>query len=122
MAERVAVLGLGYVGLPLAVAPDRAGRPVTGCDTNPALILDLQAGCAPNGELSGTSLDAVQSEYGLRPVDSPEAGARDAVIVALAHREFVEMEAEAIRGLGKPEALLYDVKGFLGRSGADMRP
>lgn len=73
MAEHVAVLGLGYVGL--AQAANR-----------------------------------------------PEAGARDAVIVAVAHRKFVEMAAEAIRGLGKPEALLYDIKGIPGRSGADTRP
>ncbi len=65
--------------------------------------------------------DAVQAEYGLRAVDRPEAGAYDAVIVAVAHREFVEMGADAIRGLGKPGALLYDIKGILGRSGADMR-
>ncbi len=65
--------------------------------------------------------DAVQAEYGVSAVDGPEAGTYDAVIVAVAHREFVDMGAEAIRALGKPGALLYDIKGILGRSGADMR-
>ena len=65
--------------------------------------------------------DAVQAEYGLSAVDHPDAGAYDAVIVAVAHREFVDMGAEAIRGLGKPGALVYDLKGILGRSRADMR-
>ena len=64
---------------------------------------------------------AVQRDYGLTPIAAPQPGTYDAIIVAVAHREFLEMGAEAIRGLGKPGALLYDIKGILGRSGADMR-
>lgn len=64
---------------------------------------------------------AVQGEYGLAPVDAPDAGAYDAIIVAVAHKEFVEMGAEAIRALGKPGAVLYDIKGIFGKSGSDLR-
>ena len=42
-APRVAVIGLGYVGLPLAVALARHG-PVTGFDRDPLRIAELRAG------------------------------------------------------------------------------
>jgi nucleotide sugar dehydrogenase len=35
---RVAVVGLGKIGLPLAVLYAEHGRPVVGCDTNPAVV------------------------------------------------------------------------------------
>ena len=63
----------------------------------------------------------MQAEYGIAPVTDPEAGAYDAVIVAVAHKEFVEMGPAAIRALGKPGAVLYDIKGIFGKSGADLR-
>ena len=37
------------------------------------------------------------------------------------HRDFVEMGSEAIRALGRPGALLYDIKGVFGRTGSDLR-
>jgi len=64
---------------------------------------------------------AMQAEYGITPVAEPEAGAYDAIIVAVAHKEFVEMGPAAIRTLGKPGAVLYDIKGIFGKSGADLR-
>ncbi len=64
---------------------------------------------------------AVQAEYGISPVAEPDAGAYDAVIVAVAHKEFVDMGSAAIRALGKPGAVLYDIKGIFGKSGADLR-
>lgn len=41
---RVGVIGLGYVGLPLAVAVARSGFPVTGFDIDPAKIVALDDG------------------------------------------------------------------------------
>lgn len=41
---RVGVVGLGYVGLPLAVAFAEAGHRVVGVDTNPRVIAALEAG------------------------------------------------------------------------------
>lgn len=64
---------------------------------------------------------AVQTEYGLTPVSTPDAGTYDAIIVAVGHTEFTEMGSDAIRALGKPGAVLYDVKGIFGKSGADLR-
>jgi UDP-N-acetyl-D-galactosamine dehydrogenase len=54
--DKIAVLGLGYVGLPLALAFARAGFVTTGFDTNSAHIRALNAGTDPNGEVAEASL------------------------------------------------------------------
>ena len=65
--------------------------------------------------------NVTEAEYGLSPIADPTPGAYDAIIVAVAHREFVDMGSTAIRSLGKPGAILYDIKGIFGKAGADMR-
>ena len=65
--------------------------------------------------------DAMQRENGLRPVEAPESGAYDGIIVAVSHSEFTSMGGDAIRALGKPGALLYDIKGILAKSESDLR-
>lgn len=65
--------------------------------------------------------DSVAREYGFTPVAAPESGVYDAIILAVAHREFQEMGPEAIRAFGKPGSLLYDIKGIFGKAASDMR-
>ena len=60
-------------------------------------------------------------EYGFATVAEPEAGAYDAIILAVAHREFIAMGAPAIRGLGKPHHVLFDLKYLLGPAESDLR-
>jgi UDP-N-acetyl-D-glucosamine dehydrogenase len=43
-SARVGVIGLGYVGLPLAITTSRAGFPVTGFDIDPTKIVSIEAG------------------------------------------------------------------------------
>ncbi|AZY48078.1 Vi polysaccharide biosynthesis UDP-N-acetylglucosamine C-6 dehydrogenase TviB [Bordetella avium] len=62
-----------------------------------------------------------QHEYGITPVAEPVEGSYDAVILAVAHHQFVEMGAEAIRKLGKPEHVLYDLKYVLTAQESDLR-
>ena len=62
-----------------------------------------------------------QAEYGVAPVATLEAGAYDAIVVAVAHNEFKEMGVDAIRALGKPDAVLYDVKAMFPQGAADLR-
>lgn len=52
--KSVAVIGLGYVGLPLAVHLARAGFEVTGVDTDEQLIHDLRIGKSVNPDLPVT--------------------------------------------------------------------
>jgi len=42
--RKIAVIGLGYVGLPVAVAFARSGTPVVGFDINAARVAELKAG------------------------------------------------------------------------------
>ena len=44
LRRKIAVIGLGYVGLPVAAAFARAGYPVVGFDIDQARILELKAG------------------------------------------------------------------------------
>jgi len=64
---------------------------------------------------------AAEHEYGITPVQQPEPGAYDAIIIAVAHHQFKAMGAEAIRALGKPEHVLYDLKYLLPASDSDLR-
>ena len=62
-----------------------------------------------------------QHEYGLTPIDAPKQGAYDAIIVGVAHQQFKDMGAEAIRALGKKEHVVYDLKYVMPRNAADLR-
>ncbi|MDH5833907.1 nucleotide sugar dehydrogenase [Luteimonas kalidii] len=58
-------------------------------------------------------------EYGIDPVAEPAAGSYDAVVLAVAHREFVALGADGVRALCKPEAIVFDVKRALPRERVD---
>ncbi|MFL5297703.1 MAG: nucleotide sugar dehydrogenase [Phenylobacterium sp.] len=63
-----------------------------------------------------------QAEYGLDLLTAaPEPGSYDAVVLAVAHRQFAELGAEAIRGFGRPQAVVFDVKSVLPKDAADLR-
>jgi len=49
---RVAIVGQGYVGLPLAIATATAGHEIVGIDSNPELVSMLLDGKSPIGDLS----------------------------------------------------------------------
>ena len=68
-------------------------------------------------------VDAVeaQHEYGITPVGEPRQGQYDAIVLAVAHRQFAEMGASAIRALGKPQHVLYDLKYILPADQSDLR-
>jgi UDP-N-acetyl-D-galactosamine dehydrogenase len=65
--------------------------------------------------------EEAKHEYDLTPVTTPQEGAYDAIILAVAHTQFVEMGAAAIRKLGKPTNVLYDLKYLLKPEEADLR-
>lgn len=66
--------------------------------------------------------DEALAEYGVELVPEPERGAYDAVILAVAHRQFGGMGAEAIRAFGKADShVLFDLKSVLGKGTSDVR-
>jgi UDP-N-acetyl-D-galactosamine dehydrogenase len=60
-------------------------------------------------------------EYGVKIVSEPSAGEYDAIILAVAHEQFIKMGVNKIRALGKPGAVLYDVKSLLPKDQVDGR-
>ena len=67
------------------------------------------------------SAEEARAEYAIEPVTEPAHGAYDAIILAVAHQQFTGMGAQAIRALGKPEHVLYDLKYVLSAQEADIR-
>ncbi|KEJ89694.1 nucleotide sugar dehydrogenase [Sulfitobacter donghicola] len=63
----------------------------------------------------------LEAQHGVKAVETPELGAYDAILVAVGHREFVNLGSDAIRAFGKEGAVLYDIKGVFGKSGSDLR-
>ena len=62
-----------------------------------------------------------EHEYGLSLVKAPDPGSYDEIILAVAHHQFREMGAKAIRALGKSEHVLYDLKYVLPSADVDLR-
>lgn len=65
--------------------------------------------------------DEAMHEYGITPIASPQAGSYDGIILAVSHHQFVAMGCKAIRALGKPDHVLYDLKYVLASDESDLR-
>ncbi|MEQ1711558.1 MAG: nucleotide sugar dehydrogenase [Hyphomicrobium sp.] len=63
-----------------------------------------------------------EEEYGFEPIrELPSTGTYDAIIVAVAHHEYVTMGAAKLKALGKPGAVVFDVKGVFPKADSDGR-
>ncbi|OTG86687.1 Vi polysaccharide biosynthesis protein VipA/TviB [Acinetobacter sp. ANC 4558] len=62
-----------------------------------------------------------EQEYGIRTIDELQQGSYDAVILAVAHQQFIELGATEIQALGKLNHVLYDLKYVLTQSESDIR-
>lgn len=60
-------------------------------------------------------------EYGLIPKKDLLAGFYDAIVLAVAHDEFITMGTADIRKLGKSSHVLYDLKYLFAKSETDLR-
>lgn len=67
------------------------------------------------------SADEAEREYGLRPIAQPQAGAYDAVVVAVAHQMFRDLGAEAVHALCRPSHVVHDIKGIFLKDRSDLR-
>lgn len=57
--------------------------------------------------------EQAHEEYGMELVSEPAAGAYDGIVLAVAHHQFREMGQDSIRALGRPGAVIYDLKHIL---------
>ena len=67
------------------------------------------------------SSEEAMHEYGIPVISKPELGAYDGIILAVAHKQFKDMGAKAIKAFGKPDHVLYDLKYILSPDESDIR-
>ncbi len=65
--------------------------------------------------------DEAERRLGLRPIDVPAAGSYDAIVLAVAHQQFIAMDPATIRGWGRNACALFDIKSALPPGLADAR-
>jgi len=51
-----------------------------------------------------------EDEYGIVPVQDPQPGRYEAIILAVAHRQFGELGIEWLRAWGRPDAVIFDIE------------
>ncbi len=67
------------------------------------------------------SPEEAQAECGVELISEPAIGAYDAIVLAVAHRQFAELGADGIHRFGKPNHVLFDVKYLLPPDQVDER-
>lgn len=67
------------------------------------------------------SAEEAQHEYGLELTAAPQKGNYDGVILAVAHKQFVQQGATAVRAYGKNISVVYDLKSVFPAVETDMR-
>ena len=65
--------------------------------------------------------EEAHDEYGITLVEGPDAGGYDAVVLAVAHRDFVELGAAGVKRFGAPNHVVYDIKSVLPKDQVDAR-
>lgn len=68
------------------------------------------------------SLIDAEQEYGLHCLaEVPRLGEYAAIVLAVGHKQFVDLGAAGIKAWGQPECVIFDVKGILPLGTADGR-
>jgi UDP-N-acetyl-D-glucosamine dehydrogenase len=83
MPKQLVVVGLGYVGLPLAQAASKAGLAVTGLDLNEAVISGLNGGKSHVDDLSSADIATMLSQGFKASSDETVINAADVVVVCV---------------------------------------
>ena len=87
-APTVAVVGLGYAGLPLAVALAQSGARVIGVDTDAARVSEIGRGGSPVSDVSDAAVASLVSAAGDGPrltatTDFDRVAAADAILICV---------------------------------------
>lgn len=67
------------------------------------------------------NVEEAQHEYGITPITKPKTAHYDAIVTAVAHREFAELTTADLRAYGCENAVLYDIKAILDKEEIDGR-
>jgi len=80
-AQNVLVIGLGYVGLPLAIQAARSGFRVTGLDTSEKIVAGLTAGRSHVDDVTDAEVAEMLAAGFLATTDEAEAGPQDVIVI-----------------------------------------
>ena len=126
--RKIAVIGLGYVGLPVAAAFARAGNPVVGFDVDAARVKELNDGFDRTCEVEPEDLRHKTLTFSADPAAIRHS---DFYIVTVptpiddAHRPDLGAMIAASRSVGaalkKGDIVVYEFHRLSGRSGRRMR-
>lgn len=107
---RVAVIGLGYVGLPVAVAFAEAGFRVAGLDVDRRRVACVRSGRSPVRDVSSSRLKALVAGHRLTAASDPSVLAhQDAIIVCVP----TPLKEGGIPDLSLVEAAVEDIRRHL---------
>ena len=62
-----------------------------------------------------------EHEYGLAPIQALEPKQYDAIVIAVAHDQFIQMSIDDFKTLGKPNYVLYDLKYVMDKGESNIR-
>ena len=112
----IAVIGLGYVGLPLSLAASDAGFRVLGFDSNAERVKDLNAGKSPLKHIGHDRIASARAEKRFRATAQfDRLGEADAILICVPtplglHREpdlsYVESTSRTIASELRPDQLV----------------
>lgn len=83
MANDVVIIGLGYVGLPLAQEATRAGLAVVGFDVNNAIVENLNAGRSHVDDLSDSDVTAMVEQGFRATTDGAEIATAECAVICV---------------------------------------
>ena len=78
-------------------------------------------GCKVDVHDPWASSAEAEHEYGIALIDQPKAGTYDAIVVAVAHKEYLELGVHGIRRFGSPNTVIFDIKHVLPKEASDGR-
>jgi UDP-N-acetyl-D-galactosamine dehydrogenase len=62
-----------------------------------------------------------EKEYGIKLIDQPISNKYDAIVIAVAHDEFLKMGIDKIKSFGKGQKIIYDLKYLFSSSDSTIR-
>ena len=86
------------------------------------VVKELQSfGCRVDVHDPWVEPSEAEHEYGIKMTAKPDRGAYDAIVVAVAHKQFVELGPKGIRAFGSPNTVIFDIKHVLPKTESDAR-
>jgi UDP-N-acetyl-D-glucosamine dehydrogenase len=82
-AQDVVVIGLGYVGLPLAIQAVRSGLRVTGLDTSERIVTGLMAGRSHVDDVTDAEIAEILAAGFRATADETQVGTADVVVMCV---------------------------------------